>query len=163
MTLPPIVQRLHDLVLAAAGRLAWLPPLVVRLAVGVLFLRTGWGKLGNLEGVTEYFASLHIPTPHANAILAASTEFLGGIALVAGLLTRLVSLPLIVTMIVAIITAKWADVESLNGFLGLEEFLLILLLGWLAVAGAGAVSLDRVLERRLGFTPRDAPPVGSAR
>lgn len=163
MTLPPLVQRCHDLVLSFTGKLAWLPPLVVRLAVGVLFLRSGWGKLGNLDGVTEYFASLHIPAPHANAILAASTELVGGIALVVGLLTRLVSLPLIVTMIVAIITAKWAEVESLSGFLGLEEFLLILLLGWLAVAGAGAISLDRVLERGLSRAPRTAPQDDGAR
>ena len=159
MSLPASVKRACNFSLSVAGRLSWLPPLVVRLAVGVLFLRTGWAKLHHLDDITEYFASLHIPSPHANAVLAGTTEFVAGISLCVGLLTRLAALPLMVTMGVAIVTAKWADVDSLNAFLGLEEFLLILLLGWLVIAGAGALSLDRLLARRWGL--RGSPHAGS--
>ena len=50
-------------------------------------------------------------------------------------------------MVVAIITAKWKDVAGISDFLGLMEYLLIVLLVWLIVKGAGAVSVDHVLVR----------------
>jgi putative oxidoreductase len=75
-------------------------------------------------------------------------EFFGGIFLLVGFLTRISAGALGVTMIVAIISAKWADVDSLETLLGFEEVAYFALFLWLAIAGAGALSVDRLLERR---------------
>jgi putative oxidoreductase len=49
-------------------------------------------------------------------------------------------------MIVAIRSAKWADVDSLETLLGFDEFEYLALFLWLAIAGAGTVSVDHWLE-----------------
>lgn len=149
MNLPPLVVNLRQLILRVARTLAWLPPLLARITIGTIFIGTGWGKLHTLPDVTEFFASLHIPAPHFNAVLAASAEFFCGAALLVGLLTRLAALPLIVTMIVAIVTAKImpGKVDGITDFLGLDEWVYIVIFIWLAVAGPGAASVDRLLAR----------------
>ncbi len=149
MTLPPLVTRLRRLMLTIAKKLTWLPPLVARVALGAVFIETGWGKLHDLPGTTENFVGWHIPLPHFNAVLASGTEFFGGCLLVAGLFTRLAAVPLMITMAVAIAAAKWAKLEGLTDFFGLDEFAYLMLFLWLAVAGPGAVSLDRLLARWL--------------
>jgi putative oxidoreductase len=137
--------------LALADRLVWFAPLLARLVIGLVFVRTGWGKLHNLEQVTEFFRSLGIPAAQIQAPFAASMEFLCGLLVLAGLCTRLASIPLIVIMVVAIRTAKMGDfadahgpIEWLNVMFGLSEFLYIVLLAWLAIQGAGRLSLDRL-------------------
>ncbi len=142
------VAAVRQKLLPIAARLDWLPPLLARIAVGAVFARSGWGKLHNLDGVTKFFTSLGIPAPHAQAVFVASIELGCGILLIAGLLTRLASLPLIGTMVVAILTAKKGDIDGVIDLFGLQEFLLIVLLVWLAIAGAGAVSADRKLFAR---------------
>ena len=72
--------------------------------------------------------------------------------LLIGLFTRLASLPLIVVMAVAILTAKRADIGGLADLLGFEETLYVVLLSWLAIAGPGPISLDRLVLRLLGRT-----------
>jgi uncharacterized membrane protein YphA (DoxX/SURF4 family) len=56
--------------------------------------------------------------------------------------------PLIITMIVAIATALWDQVDGFASLFGLVEFLYIVLLVWLGTDGPGPLSLDRFLERR---------------
>ena len=126
-----------------------LPPLLTRLVVGIMFMGTGWGKLHNIPKVTEFFTGLGIPAPGFHAYLVASTEFGCGALLVLGLLTRLASVPLMCTMIVAIITAKRAEINELNDLLGMSEFLLIILLFWLFVEGGGLLSLDKLLTGKM--------------
>ena len=60
-------------------------------------------------------------------------------------------------MIVAIKSAKWADVDSLETLLGFDEVAYLALFLWLAIAGAGAVSVDHFLERWLHRTRPAAP------
>ncbi|MES1158047.1 MAG: DoxX family protein [Haliangium ochraceum] len=131
-----------------ADRLAFVGPTLARLTVGLVFIGTGWGKLHSLGDVTDYFASLHIPAPGFNARLAAATEFFGGIAVLVGLGTRLASLPLAFTMVVAILTAKRGDITGLTALVGFEEWSYLVFFIWLAVAGAGPLSLDALLARR---------------
>ena len=130
-------------------KLSCLPPLLTRLTVGLMFVGTGWGKLHNIPKVTEFFTSLGIPAPGFHAYLVASIEFGCGTLLVLGLLTRLASVPLMCTMVVAIITAKRAEINELNDLLGMSEFLLILLLFWLFVEGGGLLSLDKLFSGKL--------------
>ncbi len=125
---------------------AWLPPLFARLVVGSVFMWSGWGKLNGLPVVTDNFVSWGIPFPHVLAPFVSGVEFLGGLLLLLGLFTRIAAVPLVVVMIVAIVSAKWGDVDSLETLLGFEEVAYMALFGWLAVAGPGPVSLDRLLQ-----------------
>src|SRR6266404_9968764 len=103
------IQRLATFGLRITAALAFLAPLLTRLVVGWGFHITGHGKLSNLEKVTGFFTDLGIPFPGANAAFIASLEFVGGICLMLGLGTRIFSLLLSATMIVALLTADRAN------------------------------------------------------
>src|SRR5437660_1738239 len=75
--------------------------LVIRLYWGYQFAIAGFGKFLNLGGVAEYFQTLGIPLPYLNATLAASTELIGGLLLILGLYSRLITIPLLGVMLVA--------------------------------------------------------------
>jgi len=130
-----------------AAHLTWLAPLFARITVGWVFLWSGWGKLNNLPQVTENFIGWGIPFPHFFTPLTSGIEFFGGLFLLLGLLTRISAGALGVTMVVAIRSAKWADVDSLETLLGFDEFEYLALFLWLAIAGAGVISLDHLLLR----------------
>lgn len=87
--------------------------LVLRLYWGYQFAVTGYGKLLNLGGVSEYFQSLGIPFPYLNALLAGSTEFIGGTLLFVGLFSRIIPIPLLGVMLVAYITTASDSLISL--------------------------------------------------
>jgi putative oxidoreductase len=148
------MRRLIDWLLvwpeSVAQHLTWLAPLFARITVGWVFMLSGWGKLHNLPQVTENFIGWHIPFPHFFTPLTSGIEFFGGLFLLFGLLTRISAGALGVTMIVAIKSAKWGDVDSLETLLGFDEFEYLALFLWLAIAGPGAVSLDHLLMRWRG-------------
>ena len=148
------MRRLIDWLLvwpqSVAEHLTWLAPLFARITVGWVFMLSGWGKLHNLPQVTENFIGWGIPFPHFFPPLTSGIEFFGGLFLLFGLLTRISAGALGVTMIVAIKSAKWGDVDSLETLLGFDEFEYLALFLWLAIAGPGIVSLDHVLMRWRG-------------
>jgi putative oxidoreductase len=123
--------------------------LVARLTVGVLFVSTGWGKVNNLAKVTEYFTELGIPMPGFNATLASYTELICGSLLVIGLASRLASVPLVVTMVVAILTAKRSELHSLPDLFGFVEWTYLAILLVIFALGPGKIALDTLVERRL--------------
>ncbi len=126
---------------------AWLPPLFARIVVGWVFMWSGWGKLNALPQITQNFIEWGIPFPEIMTPFVSGVEFLGGLLLLLGLFTRVAAVPLVIVMIVAIISAKWGDVDSLETLLGFEEVAYMALFGWLAVAGPGPISLDGLLQR----------------
>jgi len=136
-----------------ARHLTWLAPLFARITVGWVFLWSGWGKLNNLPQVTENFIGWGIPFPHVLTPFVSGVEFFGGMFLLVGLLSRISAGALGITMIVAIRSAKWADVDSLETLLGFDEFEYLALFLWIAIAGAGPVSLDHLLRRLWGRAP----------
>src|ERR1700727_3363353 len=103
-----------------AQHLMWLAPLFARITVGWVFLLSGWGKLQNLPQVTENFIGWGIPFPHFFTPLPSGIEFVRGLFLLLGLLTRISAGALGVTMIVAIKAAKGVDVHSLETLLGFD-------------------------------------------
>jgi putative oxidoreductase len=145
-----LVRWLIDWPEGVARHLQWLAPLFARITVGWVFLLSGWGKLHNLPQVTENFIGWGIPFPHLLTPFVSGVEFFGGLFLLLGLLTRISAGALGITMIVAIKSAKWADVDSLETLLGFDEFEYLALFLWLAVAGAGSVSLDHLVQRIWG-------------
>jgi putative oxidoreductase len=141
---------------AIREKLAFIGPTLARITVGSVFIGTGWGKLNNIGQTVEYFASLHIPAAAFQARLAAGTEFFGGILVLLGLGTRLASLPLAFTMVVAILTAKRAELDGIRTLLGFEEWSYIVFFVWIALAGPGPLSLDALIARRRKRQPEQA-------
>jgi putative oxidoreductase len=123
-------------------------PFVGRFTLGVLFMSTGWGKVHSLDKVTAFFAELGIPMPAFNAYVVSFTELVGGALLLVGLASRFAALPLIVSMLVAILTAQRDQVHGLADLFGLVEWTYAALLLWVAVAGPGKWSLDHLLFAR---------------
>jgi putative oxidoreductase len=135
--------------------------LLARLSVGVMFAQSGWGKLNDLDTVVEFFTTLGIPYPELQAPFVAGVEFGGGLLVTFGLFTRLAAVPLMITMFVAMATALRDQIGSVADLLALSEFTYFAVLGWLALGGPGAVSLDALLVRVIGGAPAAAQPGGA--
>lgn len=121
----------------------------LRLVVGIVFLAHGAQKLFvfGMAGVAGFMGQAGIPFPMLAAIVVTAVEFLGGLALVLGLYTRWVAIPLAFEMLVAILVVHLkAGFFLPDGY----EFPFTLLGAALALAllGSGEASVDRVLERR---------------
>jgi putative oxidoreductase len=132
------------------AQLEWLPILLARIAVGWTFVQTGWGKLHDLPSIVEFFRELGIPWPELQAPFVSSVELVCGTLILVGLFSRLAALPLIGTMVVAIATAQWENVDSFGALFGLTEYLYIVIFAWIATTGPGPVAVDTWMERLAG-------------
>lgn len=129
-------------------------PLLLRIFLAPIFIKAGYGKLqlsadelGFFERLTAdpnvvaWFGNpdwgLGLPMPEVLALMAGWTEFLGGWLLLFGLLTRLTSIPLMLTMVIAATTAHWS-----NGWHALPEAKLAVPWEW-----RGDL-IDEALERK---------------
>ncbi|WKA27390.1 DoxX family protein [Bradyrhizobium roseum] len=137
-----------------ASHFSWTGPLIMRLVVGYTFMLAGWGKLNNLPLMIENFAGWGIPFPNILTPFVSAVECFGGAMLILGVFTRIPAAMLAVVMVVAIISAKWSDVDSLQALLGFEEATYFAGFMWLAIAGPGAVSLDRLLLNAAGHSEK---------
>jgi len=119
--------------------------LLARFAVAYGFYEPAMQKWSDISSVATWFGSMGIPFPTLNAYMAASTELLGVILLTLGLFTRLISIPLMVVMVVAITTVHLAHGFSAgnNGFEIPLYYMLFLAI--FASHGAGKFSLDYLL------------------
>jgi len=159
MSTPAFVERPARLGLRAAAALAFLPPLLTRITLGFTFYLTGQGKLANFDTFVSFLTDQGVPAPVLNAHVVARLEYYGGILLVVGLLTRLVSLGLAGTMVVALLTERRQFFESwrTTGDVGptdISSYVFLLFFTWLVVYGPGLVSLDALLARALGLGSR---------
>ena len=143
---------------SALGHLADLGPLCIRVGVGAVFAVHGWQKFDNgPENFAVFLDSLNVPAPETVAWLQTIAEGVGGLMLIAGLMTRLVTLPLIAIMIGAITLVKvdlpgWGFVvDGATGF-ELETALLAGLLGLLFI-GPGRLSLDGAFGMETAVAP----------
>lgn len=146
----PIVDLLITLPAKIASYFSWAGPLIARLVVGYVFMLTGWAKLNNLPAMIQNFTEWGIPFPKILTPFVSGVECFGGIMLILGLFTRIPAAMLAVVMIVAIKSAKWENVDSLETLLGFEEVTYFAVFLWLAIAGPGSASLDRLLMRSAG-------------
>ena len=135
-----------------AAYFAWAGPLIMRLVVGYVFMMSGWGKLNNLPQITQNFVEWGILFPKIMTPFVAGVEFFGGMLLILGLFTRIPAAMLAFTMLVAIKSAKWEAVDSLEALLGFEEATYFAGFMWLAIAGPGKASLDRLLVNAAGHS-----------
>lgn len=132
-----IVKKLEDV-----------PLLLIRLVLAYGFWGPAMMKWGNMSGIADWFASMGYPFPTLNAYLAGTTELVGAILLFLGLGTRLISLPLMFTMVVAITTVHLGNgFEAGNNGFEIPLYYLIMLFT-LTVFGSGKFSLDAVVARK---------------
>lgn len=122
---------------------------LARVITGIIFMAHGAQKVFvyGFEGVSGSFAQMGIPMANVAGPLVALLELFGGLALIIGLLTRLASLGLAFNMLVAMLVVHLSAGFFLpNGY----EFVLALLGSTVALTltGAGAYSVDALIERR---------------
>jgi putative oxidoreductase len=146
-------------VAGARGRVAWalqrlgrvplpLLQLLFRLAIASVFIRAGLNKIASWELTVQLFADEYkVPVlpPDLAATMAASFEIGCSILLVAGLATRLATLPLL-GMIAVIQTFVYPNAYA-------EHLTWASILLFLLTRGAGPWSVDRVI----GLEPPDVP------
>ena len=147
-----VLEQLYRRLIIAASSLDSVFLLAVRLYWGVQMHVTGTGKLHNLERVTNFFTSLGVPAPGANAVFIAILECLGGLLFTIGLGGRLIALLFVGDMLVAYFLA---DREALFSFFSDADkfymatpfpFLLAALI--VLIFGPGKISVDALLAKR---------------
>jgi putative oxidoreductase len=152
------ILRLYDGFLRAVSSLQSPFLLAVRVYWGWQLSQNGWGKLHNLQHVTEFFGSLGLPAPGFTAAFVSTFEFVGGILLALGLLSRIAALGIFIDMT----TAYWtADRESFlalfsnpGKFANADPFIFWFVALLILIVGPGKLSLDTLLRRMLR---KDAP------
>lgn len=136
-------QRLHE----KLQSLDFLPLLAIRLYLAPIFLSAGFNKLRTFDSTVEWFANaewgLGLPMPMLMAFLAVSAEIIGGFALLFGFGTRLMSIPLMITMLVAAITVHWQN-------------------GWFAIAPSSAETSVASILNKVNFPGSSASLENSA-
>ena len=152
---------LYDNIIGKLSLLDGLPALLFRLILAPVMIIAGYNKLaisGDTNGffnqflasddVVQWFGNsdwgLGLPFPDLLAFLAGWSEFLGGWFLLIGLFTRLVSIPLMFTMVVAATTVHWH-----NGWFAIAptnpQTSAAQVLDWLSIPGAKD-SLENSIE-----------------
>lgn len=119
--------------------------LAARFAVAYGFYEPAKMKWSGMDNVASWFGSMGIPFPTINAYMAASAEAAGVVLLTLGFLTRAISIPLIVVMLVAIFMVHLPHGFSAgdNGFEIPLYYMLFLFVFF--TYGAGRFSLDRLV------------------
>ena len=147
------MKKLNGILAAIGNPLQCLVLLAIRLYWGWSFFQTGKGKLLNLDRTAHYFATLPYVSlaPKLNAIVAGSTECFGGLLLLIGFCSRLVSLPLMFTLVVAYLTTETEALHALfsnpDKFTGADPFLFLFAGLLIFVFGPGKFSVDGLIAR----------------
>lgn len=104
---------LHNAIFPRLQHLDGLAPLALRLYLVPVFWMAGAQKIAGMDNTIEWFGNpdwgLGLPFPSLLAHLAAYAEVVGAMLLLLGLATRWISIPLIVTMLVAIFSVHWGN------------------------------------------------------
>jgi putative oxidoreductase len=148
------LRHLYQRVFSTADYLQSTFLLLVRLYWGWQLVQSGWGKLHNLDKVTEYFTSLGLPMPAKMAVIISCVELFGGIFLAFGLLSRLTALVLTVNLIAAYVIGDREALFSIfsdpDKFYAAAPYTFLVASLIVLIFGAGKASLDTLLIRVLG-------------
>lgn len=124
-----------------------LPLLLIRLTLAYGFYTPAMNKWNDIDSVADWFASMNYPLPKINAYMAAGTETLGFILLTIGFVSRIISFPLIIVMLVAIFTVHYGNGwdASNNGFE--IPFYYLVMLFVVLIYGPGRYSLEGIIKK----------------
>jgi putative oxidoreductase len=140
---------------ALVGNLALL---ALRLGWGFELAQSGWGHLHHVENTTKFFTELGVPFPRANVYISGGTELVGGALWMAGLGTRLISMPVFFNFCVAFLTASREKVLNFfhmpTAVIDDDAFPFWITSLVLLAFGPGWISIDGVIRYVLG---RKAP------
>jgi len=124
-----------------------LPPLLFRIVLAYGYYGPATMKLKNFGGIVEWFSSMGMPMPKLNALLATGTETAGFILIFLGLTTRIISIPLMVVMVVAITTVHLGNgFEAGNNGFEIPIYYMLMLFS-LLITGPGKFSLDALIKK----------------
>ncbi len=160
MSLQSFTFSLYRVLVNIANRLQSPFLLLVRLYWGWQFWQAGWGKLHRLPKVTDFFTSLGIPAPHANAVIVSNLEVVGGILLAIGLGSRFISILLAGDMMVAYLASDREALSSIfsdpGKFYNADPYTFLFAAILILIFGPGLFSLDALLQRFWG--DKEKPP-----
>jgi putative oxidoreductase len=149
------IRNLYGLLVRVASSLQPVLLLCIRVYFGLWpagIAVNGWGKLHNLGRVTQFFASLGLPAPGATAAFVSTFEFIAGILLAVGLLSRVAALGLVIDMLTAYITS---DREALSSFFvdpskfyNADPFIYLAVALVILIFGPGKIALDYLIEKK---------------
>jgi putative oxidoreductase len=166
-----LLRRGFELLIASGAALQSPILLVLRLYFFWQLFLTGKGKLANIGKVSEFFASLGIPLPTVNAYFIGSLECFGSLLLIIGLASRPLALLVLLSMIVAYVTADFEAVSAIfsdpDKFVKADPFPFLLTALIVFVFGPGRFSVDALLkwgsrklaEKRRSANSSDRAPV----
>lgn len=144
------IRGLHDRVFGLASYAQAPFLLFMRLYWGWQLGQSGWGKLHNLDKVTDFFTSLNLPAPGKMALFIACVEFFGGIFFALGAFSRITSLVLTVNLTMAFILADREALFSIfsdpDKFTAAAPFNFLIASLLILIFGAGKLSLDSAVE-----------------
>lgn len=125
------------------------PLLLIRLILAFGFFGPAIMKLKNTTGIIEWFEGMGMPFPVLNAYLVTYTELFGFVFLALGFTTRLIAVPLMFVMFVAIITVHLNNgFEATNNGFEIPLYYAIMLFV-LFINGPGKFSLDQYINKKL--------------
>lgn len=143
------IVRLHEHFISACQLLQAPLLLLIRLYWGWQFAQTGWGKLHHIHRVIGFFGSLGIPHPGLMAPFVSAVEFVGGILLILGLVTRITGLVLAIDMFMAYWIADRAALHAIlsdpGKFWNADPYTFFFASLIVLVFGPGMFSLDRLI------------------
>lgn len=124
--------------------------LIFRLAWGLELIQSGRGHLQNVDQMVVRFTNWGVPFPHVNVYISAGTEIVGGVLLMLGLATRLISIPLFFNFVVAYLTASRDAVANFfsnpNGIIDDTAFPFLVTTLVMLAFGPGVISLDAIIR-----------------
>lgn len=137
-----------------------LSPLCLRIIIGLGFMVHGWAKISRgTAGFEKLLTFSGVPLPHINALIVPYVELLGGAAILLGIGVAIVAVPLIITMLTAMLAIQVRFGFSSVNTIGLTpegpvfgppgyEINLLYIAGLisLTLTGAGAFSIDHWLS-----------------
>jgi len=124
-----------------------IPPILFRMVLAYGFYGPATMKLKNFNGIVEWFTSMGMQLPKLNAFLATGTETVGFVLIFLGLATRIISIPLMVVMVVAITTVHLGNgFEAGNNGSEIPIYYILMLFS-LLITGPGKISLDALISK----------------
>ena len=162
---PTLIIRLYEKLICFAGCLKSAVLLALRLTWGWQLLESGYGHLTHIQNTIDAFRGWGVPFPTFNVYLSGSMELTGGLLLILGLATRVISIPLVFNFIVAYLSASRDTFKEIfsgqlqkgyDDFINDAAFPMLMLALIMLAFGPGKASIDYLLKRTI-FARKNAP------